>query len=388
MENDFLNNESCNMFTTSENKQVSDINPKNPFDNFMENEDYNSDYREIVPQIDIPGCVIPFEPSRYEKKKIRHFFNLAGGGVLLHFIFSSGIMVVLMLILKNIVMKKDGASSGEATRQYLLSLEKFFDSSSISMGINMIVLMACSIGIFLIGSKIANTKISSYFNTTGLTFKKIVIYFIISFFIRYVGNVVAILFEMIFSGVDMSVGSEIMSYQSTKTIVITAIYVCFVAPVTEELMYRGFVLKNLSRVSQRFGIMVSSLMFGLMHANVSQFIFAFIMGIFLSHITIKHNSIIPSMIVHALSNIFSFAVSYSGIMDDHFTAALVGFVMFGACIAGVVLYVKFHKNNRLPYSMPHQKLRNGVAVSSILLILPIAIYILLTVMNSFPQLFN
>ena len=49
---------------------------------------------------------------------------------------------------------------------------------------------------------------------------------------------------MIFSGVDMSAGTEMMNYENPKTIAITAVYACIGAPVTEELMYRGFVMKN------------------------------------------------------------------------------------------------------------------------------------------------
>ncbi len=43
----------------------------NPFDNPTEYHDYNGDYSDIVPQIEIPGCKIPVEPCKAEKKRIR-----------------------------------------------------------------------------------------------------------------------------------------------------------------------------------------------------------------------------------------------------------------------------------------------------------------------------
>lgn len=368
--------------------EVSDINSKNPFDNFTEYEDYNSDYSEIVPQIEIPGCVIPFEPSRDEKKKVRHYFNIAGAGVLIHFIAAYGIMTAILTLLQFIVMKKDGVKVSEASIQYLTGLENFFSESSINMGINMLVLMTCSILVFLIGSKVSKIKIGSYFQTKDLTFMTIVSYCVISFFVRYVGGIAGTAFEMIFSGVDMTVGTEMMNYQNPKTIAVTAVYACFVAPVTEELMYRGFVLKNLSRVSQRFGIIMSALLFGLMHGNIAQFIFAFFMGIFFAHIDVKHNSLLPSMIVHAFANTVSTVISYSGALDNVVAAGLTGFAMMALCAAGLVLFVKFYKKNRLPFTMPHQKLRNGTAVSSVMLMLSIAVYAIITVINSFPSLSN
>lgn len=363
---------------------VSDINSKNPFENFTEYEDYNSNYREIVPQIDIPGCVIPFEPSKDEKRKIRHYFNIAGAGILIHLIASTGIMTAILTILQYIVMKKDGVKASDASVQYLTGLENFFSESSINIGINMLVLMTCSILVFFIGSKVSKIKIGSYFQTTDLTFKTIASYCVMSFFIRYVGGLAGTTFEMIFSGVDMSVGSEMMNYQNPKTIAVTAVYTCIAAPVTEELMYRGFVLKNLSRVSQRFGIIMSALLFGLMHGNISQFIFAFFMGIFFAHIDVKHNSLLPSIIVHAFANTFSIIISYSGALDNVVTAGLTGIIMVALCAAGLVMYVKFYKKNRLPFTMPHQKLRNGTAVSSVMLVLSIAAYAVITIINSFP----
>lgn len=367
---------------------TSDINPKNPFENFTEYEDYNSDYRDIVPQIDIPGCVIPFEPSRDEKRRVRHYFNIVGGGIFIHLIASTGIMMAILTVLQFIVMKKDGVKASEASVQYLSGLESFFSESSVNMGINMLVLMTCSILVFLIGSKISKIRIGSYFQTTGLTFKMLVSYCVISFFIRYVGGLAGVAFEMIFSGADMSVGTEMMNYENPKTIAVTAVYACFVAPVTEELMYRGFVLKNLSRVGQRFGIIMSALLFGLMHGNVSQFIFAFFMGVFFAHIDVKHNSLLPSMIVHAFANTVSVVISYSSVLDNVITAGLTGLAMIALCAAGLVLYVKFYKKNRLPFTMPHQKLRNGTAVSSVMLVLSIAAYTFITIVNSFPSITN
>ncbi|MCM1227204.1 MAG: CPBP family intramembrane metalloprotease [Clostridium sp.] len=362
-----------------------EIDPQNPFENFTEFREYNSDYREIVPQIDIPGCVIPFEPSKNEKKKIRRYFNITGLGIIIHFLLAQGVFAVLLIILERIAMKVDGIDPSEATSQYMSGLQNFFNSSSINISLNMLVLMTCSILVFLIGSKVTKIKLGSYFQTTGLTFGNIVSYLVISFFIRYVGGFAGVIFEMIFNGVDLSVGTQITSYQAPKTIIVAVVYSCLIAPVTEELMFRGFVLKNLSRVSQRFGIFLSALLFGLMHQNVSQFLFAFVFGIFLAHIDIKHNSLVPSIAVHAFSNSISCIIAYSGILDNLLLSTLTGLGMIVLCVVGIVLYVKFYKANRIPFTMPHQKIRNGTAVSSVMLILSIVLYSVITIVISFPD---
>lgn len=360
------------------------INPKNPFNNFTEYEDYNNDYREIVPQIDIPGCEIPFVPSADEKKSIRHYFNLSGGGMVLHFIFSYGFFIIIQMILQKLIMKSDGIASSEVSYGYIAGLENFFSESSINIGLNMLIMMTCNTLVFLIGSKLSKVKLSSYFQTSDLTIGTLLSYLVISFFIRYAGGIAGTVFKVIFEGADMTVGTEMMNYQYPKTVILTIVYACIAAPITEELMYRGFMLKNLSRISQRFGIFMSATLFGLMHGNVSQFIFAFVFGIFLAHIDIKHNSLIPSMVIHAFSNTVSIAISYSGVLDNYFASAIIGLLMLGLGVWGAVLLVKFYKKNRLPFTMPHQKLRNGSAVSSVMLILSVAIYTSLTIYSSFP----
>lgn len=367
----------------------SGINPKNPFNNFTENEDYNCDYRDIEPEIDIPSCVLPYEPSRLEKQRIRRYCNLTGGILLLHLIMSNTLILGLLTLVQHIVMKLEGIDYSEATYQYIAGLETFMSESSISIGLNMLVLLLCSTLAFVIGSSLTRVKISSYFeNSSGITFGKMVVYCLITFFIRYVGGFAGAVFEIIFNGVDMSVGTEMTSYQNTRTIIVTAVYACIVAPVIEELLCRGFVLKNLSRVSQRFGIMVSALFFGLMHGNVNQFIFGFIFGIFLAQIDIKHNSLLPSIIVHSFANTFSIVLSYSGVLDNQFSAMITGLAMFLLAIIGTVFFLKFRKNNRLPNTMPHQAVRNGTAVSSVFLVLVIAAYTATTIINSFPSIMD
>ena len=52
-----------------------------------------------------------------------------------------------------------------------------------------------------------------------------------------------------------------------ETAVMT-IYSVILAPIFEEILFRGFVLKNLSRFNVRFGIIMSAILFGLFHGNL------------------------------------------------------------------------------------------------------------------------
>lgn len=83
--------------------------------------------------------------------------------------------------------------------------------------------------------------------------------------------------------------------------------VCFTGPLIEELIMREGVMGSMLRrgVGPWTAIILSSVLFGAMHFNLSQFIFATIGGIALGILYYKSGNIILPLIVHALNNTFS-----------------------------------------------------------------------------------
>lgn len=79
-------------------------------------------------------------------------------------------------------------------------------------------------------------------------------------------------------------------------------YACLLGPVLEELLYRGVLLQSMRKYNERFAIFLSAVIFGLMHENYQQFILGFLLGIPLAVVTIKYNSLIPSIITHIIVN--------------------------------------------------------------------------------------
>lgn len=83
--------------------------------------------------------------------------------------------------------------------------------------------------------------------------------------------------------------------------------VAFVGPVVEELFFRGGILRVLLRTCRRpwVAIVVSGLVFGLIHMNPAQVVFASFAGILLGWLYWRTRSLIPCMVVHVLNNSFS-----------------------------------------------------------------------------------
>lgn len=79
------------------------------------------------------------------------------------------------------------------------------------------------------------------------------------------------------------------------------------APIVEEILMRGLVLRSfLKHYSVRKSIILSALLFGILHLNPWQFVTAFISGLLLGWLYVKTNSIVTTIFAHALNNAMGF----------------------------------------------------------------------------------
>lgn len=76
-----------------------------------------------------------------------------------------------------------------------------------------------------------------------------------------------------------------------------------IGPFLEEVLFRGLILRGfLARYNTKRAIVLSSLLFAVFHLNIYQLLPAFILGIFLSWVFIKLNSLWPCIFFHAFYN--------------------------------------------------------------------------------------
>ena len=82
--------------------------------------------------------------------------------------------------------------------------------------------------------------------------------------------------------------------------------------VFEEFTHRGILLSGLqNRGSEMSAVILSAVMFGLMHTNPSQMIFATFGGLAFGVAVVKCDSIIPAMCAHFANNAVSVVLDYS-----------------------------------------------------------------------------
>lgn len=89
--------------------------------------------------------------------------------------------------------------------------------------------------------------------------------------------------------------------------------IALVAPIAEELVYRGIIRESLSIINPFYGVVVSSLLFALMHIHPIQMCYAFFMGMLCSIIDMNKKSLFPSIILHISINTMSVILYLTGL---------------------------------------------------------------------------
>jgi len=116
-----------------------------------------------------------------------------------------------------------------------------------------------------------------------------------------------------------------------------ALAISIVGPLAEEVVFRGAMMGYMLKqnVSPTVAILVSALLFGLMHINPAQVPFAMIVGVILGVIYYRTGNIILTTIIHVINN--SIATILANISDgSSFTDDMSMGASIGCVIAGLV----------------------------------------------------
>lgn len=101
-------------------------------------------------------------------------------------------------------------------------------------------------------------------------------------------------------GLTMLYGLESMSAGSDNFSMF--LYMCVLAPVSEELLCRGLVQRMLMPFGKRLAILGSAFLFGMFHGNIIQAPYAFAVGLVLGYVAAEY-SIAWAMVLHMINNL-------------------------------------------------------------------------------------
>jgi membrane protease YdiL (CAAX protease family) len=90
-----------------------------------------------------------------------------------------------------------------------------------------------------------------------------------------------------------------------------AVVVCVLAPITEELTFRGLGFSLLRPFGAAAAVVLTALAFGLAHGLVDALPVLFAFGVGLAYIRLRQDSVVPGMVLHGLFNAIALAVAVS-----------------------------------------------------------------------------
>lgn len=168
----------------------------------------------------------------------------------------------------------------------------------------------------------------------------------------------------IISYIFSALGYELTSSSAPETDSLFSCLLCLVGTavvpaICEEFAMRCCTLGLLKNYGKAFAVVCVSILFGVLHGNLVQFIFATLVGLVLGYVTVKTGSVLPAVIIHALNNsisVLATVIDYAAGSSTGILAVLnknstliffVFWIVFGA-VSGVILAFKgaFKKSRR------------------------------------------
>ncbi|MBQ0110955.1 MAG: CPBP family intramembrane metalloprotease [Oscillospiraceae bacterium] len=122
--------------------------------------------------------------------------------------------------------------------------------------------------------------------------------------------------------------------------------VSVIPAICEEFIFHGAIMQSLRKFGDMTALVVSTILFALMHANLIQIPFALVAGFVMGYAALKTDSLIVPMLIHFCNNfiatMFNYVASTTGSAVVEYLLMLLEFAIIAAAILLAVKYIKKH----------------------------------------------
>lgn len=211
--------------------------------------------------------------------------------------------------------------------------------------VQIVLLFGLSVFMFArINHKSAKDVLNDY-KFKKLSKKSIFISILIGFIVYFLNSYIASFFLFILSlfGYSPSFSTKVATSYPIWLLLINIIFTAVLPAVCEETVHRGMLLCEIKKKNIKKAIIISSLLFGLLHINIYQFFYAAILGGLLAVVTLTTDSIYPAMIIHLMNNALNVYMSFAS-TNNLFSAKVVNLIFTMAnmnTFLGVLFYIIF-----------------------------------------------
>lgn len=180
---------------------------------------------------------------------------------------------------------------------------------------------------------------------TVIPFSSFLVYLCIGYFFLIAGNLIGL-------GVTRALGADsaVDAFFLDTSIWVTILPTVILVPVCEELMFRKLILDRTAVYGKREAVLLSALLFALMHGNLSQVFYAFGLGLVLGMLYLNTRNLWYTIALHAFVNLMqgalpAFLGQLPGADSPVYTLLIsqLAVMAFALAVAGLVLFLRRKK---------------------------------------------
>lgn len=269
--------------------------------------------------------VEPPSPKELQRRALRKTSNGLGFFVMAYFLIMENLALLLVLGLR---MTGSVTDKTETVFNFFLQI---------------IVAVASSLVAVAFYKLFSHRRLSDFFSRSHVQTDMLLPLVMLGMGGAMLANQLASLFDSNISLFQLE--NTVSMTTQTQTVPEMILYIISTAVVpafAEELAFRGVFMGILRKYGDAFAIIASSVMFGAMHGNTTQIVFAFILGLIFAYVDCKADSIVPSIIMHFTNNFYAVAtdiISNNLGLDENATAVIQISIVAFFCALGILSYL-------------------------------------------------
>ncbi len=157
----------------------------------------------------------------------------------------------------------------------------------------------------IIFTRSKNINFQKFYRFNKISPKNCAIIAVLGVSSQFIGTVLKAFSNMIFTvfKIPYSVESEAISVpDSGGKFLVAFIGLALLPALAEELLFRGLVVRSYEKWGTKSAIIISALLFGILHLDISSLLATIFMGLLLAYVVVKTDSILAGMLLHLVNN--------------------------------------------------------------------------------------
>lgn len=205
---------------------------------------------------------------------------------------------------------------------------------------------------------------STEIKKNNLGFKTFLKYLCITFTLMWIGNITGTIITNLLSfTIQNDIANPIQNLINSTDLWLNLILISLIGPIFEEIIFRKILIDRTIKYGPLASILVSAIIFGLIHGNLNQFCYTVLVGVFFAYVYIKTGQIKYSIGLHIILNmlgsVLSMIVNNSAVnLSNAFNTTDLAILVFYFILILIALFVGIY--TLVEYIQKKRKQKNSI----------------------------